>query len=74
MLIGYVKGEYIGESRDLSQIIKHVSPYIDKADVAHIERILTKGCPSIINFEEASDMKSSLSIRAIKQLSRCTRR
>ena len=33
MLIGYVKGEYIGESRDLSQIIKHVSPYIDKADV-----------------------------------------
>jgi hypothetical protein len=42
----------------VSQIIKHVSPYIDKADVAHIERILTKGCPSIINFKEASDMKS----------------
>ena len=58
MLIRYVKGEYVGESRDVSQIIKHVSPYIDKADVAHIERILTKGCPSIINFEEASDMKS----------------
>jgi len=42
----------------VSQIIKHVSPYIDKADVAHIEQILTKGCPSIINFKEASDMKS----------------
>ena len=58
MLIRYVKGEYVGESRDVSQIIKHVLPYIDEADVAHIERILTKGCPSIINFKEASDMKS----------------
>ncbi len=37
MLIRYVKGEYGGKSRDMSQIIKHVSPYIDKADVAHIE-------------------------------------
>jgi hypothetical protein len=27
--------------------------------VAHIGRNLTKGCPSIINFEEASEMKSS---------------
>ncbi len=26
--------------------------------MAHIEQILTKGCPSIINFKEASDMKS----------------
>ena len=42
----------------MSKIIKHILPYIDKADVAHIERILTKGCPSIINFKEASEMKS----------------
>ena len=40
------------------QIIKDVSLYIDKVDMAHIEQILTKGCPSITNFEEASDMKS----------------
>ena len=58
MLIWYVKGECVGESRDVSKIIKHILPYIDKADVAHIERILTKGCPSIINFKEASEMKS----------------
>ncbi len=32
--------------------------YLDKMDVMHIERILTKGCPSSINFEVASDMKS----------------
>ncbi len=58
MLIQYAKGEYVRESRDVSQIIKHFSPYMDKADVAHIERTLTKGCPSFINFKEDSEMKS----------------
>jgi hypothetical protein len=58
MLICYVKGEYVGESRDVSQTIKDILPYIVKVDVAHIEQIFTKGCPSIINYEDASDMKS----------------
>ena len=58
MLIRYVKGEYIGESRDASQIINDVSPYIKKDDVDHIHRIITNGCPSHIDFEEASDMKA----------------
>ncbi len=58
MLIWCVKGKYVGESRDVSQIIKDVLPYILKVDVAHIEQILTKSCPSIIHFMEASDMKS----------------
>jgi hypothetical protein len=42
----------------VSQIIKQGPQYIDKADVAHIERNPTKGCPSIINFKEASELKS----------------
>jgi hypothetical protein len=60
MMIRYVKGEYIGESRNVPQIINDVSPYIERKDVKHIERILTKGVPSYMNFEEASDMKSSI--------------
>ena len=58
MMIRYVKGEYIGESRNVPQIINDVSPYIEREDVEHIERILTKGVSSYMNFEEASDMKS----------------
>jgi hypothetical protein len=58
MLIQYVKGKYVGESRDVSQVVNNVLPYIDQQDVKHISQILTNGCPSYINFEEASDMKS----------------
>jgi hypothetical protein len=58
MLIRYVKGEYVGESRDASQIINDVSPYIKRDDVDHIHRIITNGCPSHIDFKEASDMKA----------------
>jgi hypothetical protein len=58
MMIRYVKGEYIGESRNVPQIINDVSPYIEQEDVEHIKRILTKGVSSYMNSEEASDMKS----------------
>ena len=58
MLIRYVKGEYVGESRNVLQIISNVSPYIEQEDATHIKRILTNGVPSYMNFEEASDMKS----------------
>jgi hypothetical protein len=58
ILIQYVKGEYVGESRDVSQVVNNVLPYIDQQNVKHISWILTNGCPSYINFEEVSDMKS----------------
>ena len=58
MLIQNVKGKYVGESRDASQVVHEVSPYIDQQDANHISRILTSGCPSYINFEEPFGMKS----------------
>jgi hypothetical protein len=48
MLIRYIKGEYLGESRDMFQIIKDVLPYINKVDVEHIEQILTKATPLLL--------------------------
>jgi hypothetical protein len=30
MLIWYVKGKYVGESRDVSQVVNDVLPYIDQ--------------------------------------------
>jgi hypothetical protein len=60
MVIRYLKGEYVGENRDVNQILRDVSPLIDETDTAHIKRILTQGCPSRLNFNETSAMKASI--------------
>ncbi len=60
MLIRFVKGEYVGENRNVHQVLNDVSPYIDAVDAEHIKRILSMGCPSIINFEESSEMKATI--------------
>ena len=50
----------MGENRNVPQVLKDVSPYIDSVDAKHIERILSMGCPSIIDFEKSSDMKATI--------------
>ncbi len=60
MLIRFVKGEYVGENRNVPQVLNNVSPYIDAVDAEHIKRILSMGCPSIIDFEESSEMKATI--------------
>ena len=60
MVIRYLKGEYVGENRDVTQILSDVSRFIDEADAAHIKRILTLGCPSKLSFEETLAMKASI--------------
>ena len=46
MIIRYIKGEYVGESRIVPQILKDISSHVKEIDAIHIERILTQGCPS----------------------------
>jgi hypothetical protein len=48
MLIRYIKGEYVGENRDVSQMLNDVLPFIDEVDVNHIERILHGGRDDLI--------------------------
>ena len=60
MLIRFIKGEYIGENRNVPQVLNDVSPYINAVDAEHIKRILSMGCPSIIDFEESSEMKATI--------------
>jgi hypothetical protein len=75
MLIQYVKGKYVGENRDVLQVLNDVSPYVDDVDAKHIERILTQGCPSQINFEETLDMKMTIIEKGkTKQPSKCTQK
>ncbi len=40
MVIRYLKGKYIGESRDADKILERVSQYIDEVDCKHITWII----------------------------------
>ena len=52
MVIRYLKGEYIGESRDADKILAPVSPYICEVNCVHIKHIINQGCPSHLDFEK----------------------
>jgi hypothetical protein len=52
MLVQYLNGKYVGKSRDARQILQEVSPYITSKDATHINRVITQGCPSYLNFDE----------------------
>ncbi len=58
MVIRYLKGKYIGENRNVPQILRNVLSHVDESDAAHIKRILTQGCPSRLSFKETSEMKA----------------
>ena len=60
MVIRYLKGEYVGETRNANRILASVSPYIDAEDCKHIERIINQGCPSHLDFEEDYKNKHSV--------------
>ena len=67
MVIRYLKGEYVGESRDAERILAAVSPHISEADCNHIRRIINQGCPSYLDFEEDYDNKHSVLCKGNQQ-------
>jgi hypothetical protein len=67
MLIRYLKGEYVGEARDVTAILTQVSPHITKDDSNHIRRILTQGCPSKLILSEPNKMKMSIIAKGNQQ-------
>ena len=60
MLVRYLKGEYVGESRDHVKVLNEVSSRISIKDANHIKRILTLGCPAKLVLEEESSNKLSV--------------
>jgi hypothetical protein len=54
MLIRYLKGEYVGESRDSDWVLREVSSRISAEDANHIRRILMQGCPAKLLLKEES--------------------
>jgi hypothetical protein len=57
MMIWYLKGGYIGKSRDVQKFINKVTPFVCETDIAHIKRVITKGFPSHLVFDEAKENK-----------------
>jgi hypothetical protein len=52
MVIRYIKGEYVGESRNANAVIASVSLHINNKDCQHIKWIINQGCPSQLNLGE----------------------
>ncbi len=57
MLVRYLKGEYVGETRDPDQVLHEVLSCINVEDANHIRRVLTQGCPAKLILEEESSNK-----------------
>jgi hypothetical protein len=57
MVVQYIKGKYVGESRNANAILKKVLLYICDEDCQHIKCIIDQGCLSYINFEEDYENK-----------------
>jgi hypothetical protein len=57
MVVRYIKGKYVGESRNVNAILEKVLPYICEVNCKHIVRIINQGCPTHIDFEESYENK-----------------
>ncbi len=57
IVICYLKGKYVGESRDADAILSEVCPHISNKDCEHIKQIIDQGCPSHLDFEEDYENK-----------------
>jgi hypothetical protein len=49
LVVRYLGGEYTAKWRDTHAILAHLRPVADPSDLAHVERILTIGCPAHFN-------------------------
>ena len=59
-LVRFMSGEYTGEARDFTRVEQAIGQYIDPSDLAHIKRILTRGCPAQLTFDEEPENKKRL--------------
>ena len=50
LVVRYLGGKYTAEHRDIDALEREVGPHILPADMAHMRRILTRGCPHTLNF------------------------
>ena len=51
LVVRYLGGEYTAEHRDVEALEREVGPHVPPDDMAHMRRILTRGCPHTLDFE-----------------------
>ena len=56
-IVRTLNGEYTGAHRNVGKILRTVAPVVSVEDYDQIKRILTKGCPFSLKFEEEGDKK-----------------
>ena len=56
-------GEYTGEWRNVKKTLEAVKSAVSTSDYAHIERMLTSGCPFELNLEESTESKLKIMAR-----------
>ena len=52
-----LEGEYTGAWRNVEEMLGEVESVVAPEDYDHINRILTKGCQSVLKFDKRSDSK-----------------
>ena len=60
LVVRYLGGEYTAEHRDIDALEREVGPHIPPADMAHMRRILTRGCPHTLNFQMRHEDKEKM--------------
>ena len=58
-IVRTLEGEYTGAWRNVEEMLGEEESVVTPQDYNHINRILTQGCPSVLNFEEDSGSKLS---------------
>ncbi len=67
MFIRYLKGESVGENRDIPAILEAVLLHISEDDPNHICQILMQGCPSRLILSEPNEIKKKMIAQGSKQ-------
>ena len=57
LVVRYINDEHTAKHRDPDKVKQDIGDYIDPADMAHITRILTKGCPAQLQFALPREQK-----------------
>ena len=56
-IVRTLNGEYTGAHRNVERVLKALAPVVSAEDYSQIKRVLTRGCPFSLKFQEDGDNK-----------------
>ena len=59
LVVRFISSEVTAAHRDVEAILASARPYVDEITLAHMKRILERGCPAKFNWEEPDRNKES---------------